>query len=221
MPSHMSTGLRVVLRRCIELAGPIGTVIDVAASDGQWSRIVMQMLPDSSYLLLDAQSEHRRSLERFSRETGAEHVLAAASNRTGTLHFLDDGNLFGGKASREAFEEHDSVVPCVAIDDLLKERRLEGPFLLKLDTHGHELEILDGASNALAHAALVVLETYAFSEVSGYTFDEMCRHMRGLGFRPAGIADVMTRQDGALWQVDIAFLPVTHQVFAHSNYELA
>jgi FkbM family methyltransferase len=210
--------LSTVMDRCLHLAGQVGTVVDVGASDGRWSRDLMRILPESRYLLLEAQEAHRRALEAFRARTGADFVMAAASDRTGSLHFYDDGNLFGGAASHEPFSEHDMVLPCVSVDEVIAERDLPGPYLLKLDTHGHEMEILRGAENVLKDAALVVLETYAFPDVSGFLFDEMCLHMRERGFRAAGIADVMVRGDGLLWQADIAFLPADNPAFARRGY---
>jgi hypothetical protein len=63
-----------------------------------------------------------------------------------------------------------------------------------------------------------MLETYAFREVSGLMFDEMCAHMRGLGLRPVGIADAMTRDDGVLWQADIVFARDAIPAFNRTTY---
>jgi FkbM family methyltransferase len=213
----LSTSSAAVLERAVRLAGQVGTVIDVGASDGRWSRELMTLLPDQRYLLVEAQERHRPALRQFERETGAHFVLAAASDHTGTLHFLDNGQL-SGSASSTSFGESDIEVPCVSLDEVVKERELPGRYLLKLDTHGHEVEILNGSRDVLSRAALVMLETYTFANFGRLMFDEMCQHMRSLGFRPAGIADVMARSDGLLWQSDILFLPSAHPAFADTTY---
>lgn len=219
-PRAFSTSTDNVLDRCLRLAGPIGTVIDVGASDGRWSREMMGRLPNAKYLLVEAQDVHRQPLEAFRAQTGAEYVVAAASDHTGSLHFLDNGDL-SGSASTETFGENDIEVPCVAIDEVVTERTLPGPYLLKLDTHGHEVQILDGASKVLTDAALVIIETYSFANFGRLMFDEMCQHMRSLGFRPAGIADLMTRRDGLLWQSDIVFLSAGNPAFNDTTYTAA
>ena len=58
---------------------------------------------------------------------------------------------------------------------------MTGPFLIKLDTHGMEVPILNGAKQTLQDASIVILETYIFSiGPESLLFDEMCRHMDGL-----------------------------------------
>ncbi len=64
---------------------------------------------------------------------GAEYVLAAAGDRIGEI-FFDDRTPFGGVASHEATDWAKTSVPVVTLDSLVEERKLPGPFLVKLDT---------------------------------------------------------------------------------------
>lgn len=66
---------------------------------------------------------------------------------------------------------------------------------------------------------MIWMEVYAVDEPGRPSFDEMCTDLRKLGFRAAGIADVLTRpSDGMLWQMDIAFLPETHPAFKNTKF---
>ena len=53
------------LKRCTNRGLKVNSVIDVGASDGRWSKSCMDFLPDSNYLLVEAQDAHRNSLEKF------------------------------------------------------------------------------------------------------------------------------------------------------------
>ena len=208
-----------VLKRTLALAGDISTVIDVGASDGRWSAEVMRLLPDAHFLLIEAQQSHRRGLEAFAAArpgvVAVEH--SAASDHCGEIHFMANAPL-GGAASRNTFDHDDVTLPCVTIDSAIGDRAMTGPYLLKLDTHAHEVEILAGSAQTLAEAALVIVEAYTYPDFGRLMFDEMCQHMRELAFRPAAIADVLVRDDGLMWQMDIHFLPDTHPCFARRGF---
>lgn len=202
------------------LCGPINTVIDVGASDGSWSQSVKSAWPDANYLLVEAQDCHASALRRYAQLNPKVTIeAAAASSETGSLFFLESGAL-GGSASNKPFAEGKSIeVPCIAIDDSVAAHRLPAPYLLKLDTHGHEREILTGASETLRQCGLLILEAYNFANFGRMTFWELCEFLGQRGFRAAGMSDPMVRpNDGLLWQMDLWFLPSSHPAFLETGF---
>ena len=154
---------RAALKRISARGVTVKTVIDVGASDGRWSLAAMDYFPDANYLLVEANPVHQPALETFCRvHAQAEYELAAASDKTGTLRF--DGSVpFGGSADPEN-PETAIEVKAVRLDDFAAPNGpYEAPFFLKLDTHGHEVPILEGAENVLAKASLVVIEGIVIS----------------------------------------------------------
>ena len=219
VPFDKSTISDRVLSRALALAGPINTVIDVGASNGSWSLDVVERLPGAHFLLFEAAPFHAPALRaitqpRFSVE------YAAASDHTGEVKFyLDPSNPNGGGASATATDEHHATVPCNTIDSAVASRGLPGPYLIKLDAQGHEREILAGAASTMANASLLWIETYGVDQPGRPPFDEICTELRALGFRAAGIADVLTRpSDGMLWQMDIFFVRSTHPAFENTFF---
>lgn len=200
---------------------PVRTVIDVGASDGRWSMSARRHFPNASFLLIEAQSNpHEAALERLSeRVPNSHYVLAAAGNQPGTVHF-DASDAFSGAASEQPFEQNDLVVPMTTVDAEVDRLGLQAPFLLKLDTHGFEVPIFEGAPRTLAHTSLIVVEAYNFVLRPGsLRFHELCSYLEERGFRPIDLVDVMRRPgDGALWQVDLFFAPHGDPVFASSQY---
>jgi hypothetical protein len=111
----------------------------------------------------------------------------------------------------------------IALDDKIENRRLRGPFLLKLDTHGFELPILRGAARILSHSSLLVIESYNFDIAPEcLRFPQLCAYLEGQGFRCIDICDVLHRPgDGCLWQFDLFFAPVTRSEFIQNDYKAA
>ena len=213
--------MKGALQRCVYRGLNVKTVIDVGASDGRWSAMCLNYLPDAKYLLFEPQVPHRVGLDRLkSINENVEYIAAAAGNYDGKIYF-DNGNLWGGLASETAFEENCIEVPVVKIDNEILKRKLEPPYLIKLDTHGFEVPILEGAKQAISQAELVIIETYNFRLTdNSLKYYEMCGYMEKLGFSSIEIADPMLRKlDYSYWQMDTFFIPSNRKEFMKNYYE--
>jgi len=219
-PHNEDLSLRTALGKVLARSVDIGTVIDVGASDGQWSKVAMEYYPRASYCLIEAQEVHVESLEAFKAENpNVDFVTAAAADVVGEVHFRAD-KPFGGAASHSGFRQHDIRVPATTIDTLVSERGLKPPFLIKLDTHGFEVEILEGTADTLRDTALIVVETYNFSVGKRLRFHEMCAFLESKGFRSIGFCDPLHRpRDGFLWQMDLFFMPSDRPEFESTAFE--
>lgn len=199
----------------------IGTLIDVGASDGRWTRNALRHFPEASSLLFEAQEEaHGEALRRFAQfDRRVRVVLAAAGDRSGEIYF-DVSDPFSGVALRQPASGSEIKVPMTTIDAEVARLGLKPPYLLKLDTHGFEAPILEGARKTIAEANALVIEAYNFTLREGaLRFHELCGHLDELGFRCADLADPMWRErDGLLWQMDLFFLPKARPEFAQNGY---
>lgn len=197
----------------------VGTIIDVGASDGRWSALARPFFPDAHDLLIEANRIHQPKLAAYSAAVPRTTVeLVAAGDADGEVYFNAE-DPFGGVASHEAGANMQRI-PVRAIDSLLRQHRLPAPYFIKLDTHGFEVPILEGAREALADAQLLLIETYNFDIASGsLRFPQMCLYLEERGFRPAGLCDPLFRRDGALWQFDLLFMPSHAPIFADSTYQ--
>jgi FkbM family methyltransferase len=212
--------LSAAFKRCKNRGLHIETIIDIGASDGRWSLVAREAFPKAFCLLIEAQEDHKTALEKLKeRESRFDYVIAAAGDHRGTSYF-DAGDLFGGLASVTPVGNHCISVPMVTVDDEVLNKGLSPPFLLKLDTHGFELPILDGAKNTLELASLVVIETYNFKlTADSLKFYEMCTFMESKGFSCIDLVQPMHRPgDQAFWQMDIFFIPSDSAVFSSNSY---
>jgi FkbM family methyltransferase len=207
------------IRRAKERGWQIGSVIDVGAADGDWSRFTMRYFPDAKYLLIDALEERRTALEKLrSERPNVEFVLAAAGAELGEVEFgvardLDSSGIFDGSGATRR-------VRVTTIDAEVAKRNLPPPYLLKLDTHGYELPILTGAKRTLQQTSLLILEAYNFQLTQqSLRFHEMIAHVEELGFRCCELVDPLLRPgDQLLWQIDLLFIPKTSPHFARESY---
>jgi FkbM family methyltransferase len=200
----------------------VETVIDVGASNGCWSERMMRHFPNAKYLLVEAQeATHRSALEKFQTvHSNVLYELCAAGDREGETHFHASGPV-GGVASSTPFAKNDITVPMKPIDGLVQRRSLCAPYLLKLDTHGFEVPILEGARTVLSQTSMLIIEAYNFTLCPGaLRFCELTTYLEKRGFRCVDMFDLMWRPgDNALWQMDMVFLPSTHPVFRSDVYQ--
>lgn len=197
----------------------INTVIDIGASNGMWSKEVMPTYPQANYFLIEANSYHENNLKNFAkRHSNVDYIIAAAGDTVGEIYF-DTSSPFGGIASHEK-RENFVAVPVITIDSLVKDKNLQGPFIVKLDTHGFEVPILEGATETLKEAEFVILEVYNFHIAKGsLLFHEMCEYMLKKGFRTIGLVDRLYRpKDNVLWQFDLVFAKETRTEFQDNDY---
>jgi FkbM family methyltransferase len=212
--------LEAALRRASARGLRPKTILDVGASDGRWTQKARRHFPDAGALLVEAQSLHEAPLRRYCAATpGVDYILAVAGDKDGEV-FFDATDPFGGAAAATPQGPHWKRLPMVAIDAQVAARKLPGPFLLKLDTHGFEVPILEGAKATLAQVELAVIEAYNFQLQEGcLRFHELIAYMEARGFRCIDLCDPLwRRKDGALWQMDLFFVRADRSEFASNAY---
>jgi FkbM family methyltransferase len=220
MESWQQPTLAGFLERLSRYRIDFATVIDVGASNGMWTREVIQQFPNAQYFLVEARREHEPALAEFvSGHPRARYVICAAADKSGPVHF-HGGDLFGGLAAHAAFSEHDMVVPARTLDELAATHELRTPYFLKLDTHGFEAQILAGAKSILPQTNLAVIEAYNHRMGHGnMVFTELCAFMAERGFRCLDFFDPLYRpHDGSFWQADLAFVRADWSGFKHPSY---
>lgn len=212
--------LDAALQRTVARKTEINTVIDIGASNGCWSEQVKPYYPQAAYLLVEANPYHKPALDKFkASHSNVDYVLAAAGDTEGEIYF-DGTDPFGGLASHQASEKTNLRVPVTTVDALCHQHQLLPPYLIKLDTHGFEVPIFEGAQAALKRANLLIVETYNFNIASNsLRFPQLCQYLENKGFRCIDMCDPLYRDhDQAFWQVDFFFAPESYAGFARDSW---
>ena len=199
----------------------VGTVIDVGAAAGKWTQRARPHFPDARFLLIEPLRERVPELEALrATDSRIDFVSAVAGATPGetTFNVTDD---LDGSGVADAPESAGRTVAVTTIDAEITRRQLPGPYFIKLDTHGYEVPILNGAMGTLCHTSLLLIEAYNFQLTEGcLRFPQLCTWLeKPFGFRPCDIVEPIRRPDDlALWQMDIVFARVDAPMFSRKTY---
>ena len=205
------------------------TVIDVGAAYGSFTRLCRTVFPDAHYLLVEPLEEYRPLLEQVKQSSPfVQYTIAAASAHEGEIAINVHPDLVGSSLYREV-ETGTGVngvtrtVRAAAVDRLVREAGAVGPFLLKVDVQGAELDVLEGAERTLGDSELIVLEVSFFKFFQdGPECADILAYMKTRGFVPYDIVGRQYRPlDGALSQADIAFVKEDGPFRRHHFYATA
>jgi FkbM family methyltransferase len=185
--------------------------VDVGVASG--TPELYSAYPDSCFLLIEPLKEFEPDLVSILKRHKGYHVLAAAGSGAGHTTFnvhrrhLAGSSIYAESAGTEA-DGYKITVPLVRIDDILREKQLDGPYLIKVDAQGAELDALEGAQKALAQTEAVVLEVSLFEFMKGAPqFFDVILYMKNLGFVAYDVVLGWNRPlDNALGQIDIVFV---------------
>ncbi|MEI9989701.1 MAG: FkbM family methyltransferase [Rhizomicrobium sp.] len=187
-------------------------VIDVGVADGTLD--IYTNFPKARYLLVEPMSEFSGALRWISEHYRAdvEPVAAGGSESTLTIHYSPQlADMHGATLAESSNSEAASNSRNVAVrrlDALAREHKIAGTILLKIDTQGTELQVLDGASGILDQVEVAILEVSLFNfGLKQPVLHEVVSYMAERGFVAYDMFDGWGRPlDGALGQVDIAFV---------------
>ncbi len=208
------SSLHGLLRQIKNVGWSPSTIIDVGAAYGSFTRECLGVFPDAGYRLIEPLAEYKPSLEELMRSApNVKCELAIAAAQPGEKAINVHPDLVGSSLYREA-EEHSGVngvpriVRAITVDDVMRETGAKGPFLLKIDVQGAELDVLRGAEGTLRETEYILLEVsfFKFFE-NGPDFYDVITHMKSKGFVPYDLYGLQYRPlDDSLSQVDIAFV---------------
>ncbi|MEG4812221.1 FkbM family methyltransferase [Microcoleus sp. F8-D3] len=220
--SHKQTGILRNSMSCSlllvkNLGFQPGTVIDVGAALGTFN--LYETFPDARHLLIEPIAENEPYLAKICRKLkSAEYIIAAATKEAGVFTLnVSPGMVHSSISENRVTNSSDPYlrnIPAITLDGICRERNLPGPYLIKVDVDGQELDVLAGATEILQQTEYVIVEVTLF----GQMYDVMS-FMKSQGFAAYDIVDLAYRPiDSALWQVDMAFVKESGQFRRERGY---
>lgn len=229
-PRSEGRGPRDSLLQALRQAKAVGfspqTVIDVGAAYGSFTGQCNTVFPDARYVLVEPLEEYRPLLEKLRKTMpSSQCVCAAAASNSGEIEINVHPDLVGSSLYSEVEKGTDvNGVPrrvrSVTIDSVVQETGAKGPFLLKLDVQGAELDVLKGAEEVLRECQYAILEVSFFRFFQdGPDCCEIIAYMKERGFVPYDIVGLQYRPlDQALSQADITFVKEAGPFRQHHFY---
>jgi FkbM family methyltransferase len=209
VPSMRHLDMRKRLEHMAALGFRPGSIVDVGAARGAWSRMAARIWPDAHIVGFEPNRSNEENLERTRHELphfDYHHCFLGAEERS--VVYLDRGpqtSLYSAEAGRETAEMR-------TLDACFEQGLFEQPQLLKLDVQGYELEVLKGGSRVLdgCEGVLAEVSLYRFHPEAP-TVDEVIAF---LGERDFALYDTMgllrLPEDDALGQLDLMFVRSGH-----------
>lgn len=152
--------MKEALSRLKHLGFDPSGIIDVGAASGSWTRQAIQHWPSASFYLIEPLEEQQQKLQKL-KETHSNLTVysGVAGKEAGFVNFsvtddLDGSGVYGDEMKNVR------QLPVIKIDDILQSHH--GPVLIKLDTHGYEIPILEGAIETLKRTDALIIEVYGF-----------------------------------------------------------
>ena len=182
----MATGLNL-LKLKHELGFVPRTILDVGAQIGDFYRECKQTWPDSQVMMIEATQE----CEPYLKDTGGNYLIAVLSDEKKTIPFyktkLAETNT-GNSVYREltsAYSDDNLIVEdreTTTLDELYDGYTTVFD-LIKLDTQGSELDIMNGGSRLLKNTAVIILEvSHVEYNEKAPLVDEVKKYMENIGF---------------------------------------
>jgi len=198
------------------------TVIDVGAAEGKWTLMTMNEWPKAEYVLFEPLKERKKILFDLEKKHKNIHfVNKAAGDNNHEIDFYVTADLDGSGISENGTADTSlRKVIVTTIDNEVKNLQLKAPFIIKLDTHGYEVPIIEGSEKTLKETQLLIIECYGLKIAPlSLLFWEMCNYLKDKGFRLIDIVDISLRpKDAAFWQCDAFFIPDNSKCFSSNTY---
>jgi FkbM family methyltransferase len=151
-----------------------GTFIDIGANIGFTSRPLLAL--DVACECFEPDPENFKhlaeNLDRYVTAGSARLHNVAAYDRPSEMSFERSAWNYGdhrvraegsGEGGEYAEDKRDVItVACVRLDDVLEPDKLRRPLVIKIDTQGSEVNVLEGAPRLLAAADLLILEFWPY-----------------------------------------------------------
>ncbi len=174
------------------------TVFDVGVGYGTYP--LYEAFPDARFILVEPLNNFESSISKITTRYNCKVIRKAVSNRAGTAQI----NIDTSDLEKSSFDHRTPLtatgnrlehreVEVTTLDTILEEcADVKQPILLKIDTEGHELKVLQGAASLLRLTETVILEVSIAKRFEhSYEFEDLLVFMKDNGFSLLTFLDII------------------------------
>ena len=187
-------------------------IVDIGGNHGNWTRGALAAFPQARVTMFEPQSPLAPKHADLAADPRVRIEYAGVGDFDGSLpftfHSRDDSSSFIYSSQAAAqMGLTQSQVPICRLDTAMAASALGAPELVKIDAEGLDLKVLDGATQTLAQAQVVLVEATVACPEYPNTAARVFARMDDLGYRLFDITDLnRTPQLGVLWLIEAVFV---------------
>ena len=186
----------------------IKCVYDIGAYKGEWANFYKKTaLSKCKFILFEANSAHVASLKK----NNFQFFITTLSDKVKEVEFYS-GNFSGDSYYKENTYNYDKLLPSKRItetlDNIVNNNNLPLPDLIKIDTQGSEIDIINGGIDIFKKAKGILMEISLVEyNINSPAKEFVYEYMDNLGFKPVElIGNINHPITYELIQQDIFFL---------------
>ena len=171
----------------------LNTFIDVGAFRGKYTDLILKMEKNCKIIMLEPQSKYFDFLKnKFANNNRIEVLGMAVSNKktslnlkvnkheiTSTFSKFNETNrylnlkaiLFSSKL--ENMTKSEEKIETLSLDDIFKKKNIQNIDLIKIDTEGHEYEVLIGARDSIKKIDCILVEFHNDNIYENYNSEKI------------------------------------------------
>lgn len=208
--------LKDVLSKMRRASHKVRCVYDIGANSGAWTESWKKTYPDAAFVMFEANPSHHMPLWMKPNDVWINTVLSKPGVDEVDFYRMPNTLQRGTGDSYYVENTHhykDAVITklkATTLDAVIQKKQLPLPQLVKMDTQGSEVDILQGAQETFKTVDVCVCEMPIVEYNKGApSFSTYLSTFQDMGFTPAGI-DQDHVSHGKLIQIDMVFVKNEH-----------
>jgi FkbM family methyltransferase len=187
------------------------TILDIGAYIGEWSKMAREIWPNSKIFMIEANEDLKKNLEEAFWADGFEIALLGDKKRKKVNYYASISEFNTGNSifkEQTYFFQNCEIrkLEMITLDSLVQKKGLKDIDLIKIDTQGSELMIIEGGKETVSKTEFILLETQNL-EYNSNAPDvfEVMKKMKQFGFVLFDVVEIHYLPTGEMFQIDMLF----------------